>query len=300
MTERSARDAVFEAATPLLDQVVIDDPRPRSANRWLNAPLLFGVAIVLLLLIASFVVPAITGYGAREAVPADALIGPSGGHLFGTDDLGHDIFTRVFYAPRIDLPIAALGVAIGFVIGTGLGVLTGSARGWLGELTLRVADLVQAFPLFILAIALVALSGNNLSNIVLALGFLNAPIFLRLVRSRTVTIREHRYVEAAVALGNPPQRVLWRHILPNAIGPAIVQIGISMGYAIITIAGLAFLGVGVQVPTPEWGSMILVGRNAITTGQWWTYVFPGLILILAVVGFNLLSEGIERARELSR
>ena len=266
----------------------------------LNVPLIAGVGLLLFLIVASFVVPALSAYGPRQAIPADALQAPSVHHLFGTDDSGLDVFTRVFYAPRIDLPVAALGVGLGMIVGTGLGVLTGAARGWLGEAMMRVADLVQAFPLFILAIALVALSGNHLSNVVLALAFLNAPIFLRLVRSQVVSIREQRYIEAAVALGNSPMQVLRRHVLPNAIGPAIVQSGISMGYAILTVAGLAFLGVGVQVPTPEWGSMILIGRNDITTGQWWAEVFPGVMLAVAVVAFNLCSEGIERARELSR
>jgi peptide/nickel transport system permease protein len=290
----------LDAATVAIVEAAIDPFDRPEGRRWLNGPLVAGVAIVGILLIASFAVPAVSSYDPYAAYPDQALLAPSGAHPFGTDESGHDIFVRVFYAARIDLPIAALGVALGFVLGTALGVITGAARGWLGEAALRMTDLVQAFPLFILAIALVALSGNSRSNIVLALGFLNAPIFLRLVRSRTVTLREHRYIEAAVALGNPPSRVLRKHLLPNAIGPAIVQCGIAMGYAIITIAGLAFLSVGVQVPTPEWGSMILVGSNAITTGQWWTYMFPGLVLAIAVIGFNLLSEGVEIAREVER
>jgi peptide/nickel transport system permease protein len=290
----------MDAATVALVEAAVDPFARPAGRRWRNAPLLAGGAIIGLLLIASFVIPAISSYDAYEAYPDQALVGPSGSHPFGTDESGHDIFVRVFYAARIDLPIAALGVALGFVLGTALGVATGAARGWVGDAVLRMTDLVQAFPLFILAVALVALSGNSRTNLILALGFLNAPIFLRLVRSRTVTLREHRYIEAAVALGCSPTRVLWKHLLPNAIGPAIVQCGISMGYAIITIAGLAFLSVGVQVPTPEWGSMILVGSNAIATGQWWTYMFPGVILAVAVIGFNLLSEGVEAARDVDR
>jgi peptide/nickel transport system permease protein len=290
----------MDAATVAVVEAAVEPFDHTERRRRLNPPLIIGGTIVMLLLIASFVVPALSQYDPYTAYPDQALLAPSGAHPFGTDESGHDIFVRVFYAARIDLPIAALGVALGFVLGTALGVMTGAARGWMGEAVLRTTDLVQAFPLFILAVALVALSGNSRTNIILALGFLNAPIFLRLVRSRTVTLREHRYIEAAVALGNPPSRVLRKHLLPNAIGPAIVQCGISMGYAIITIAGLAFLSVGVQVPTPEWGSMILVGSSAITTGQWWTYVFPGAVLALAVISFNLLSEGVEIAREVDR
>jgi peptide/nickel transport system permease protein len=163
---------------------------------------------------------------------------------------------------------------------------------------MRFTDLLQAFPLLILAIAIVALTGNNLTNVIWAIAFVNIPIFLRLTRSQVLTIRELRYVEASIALGNTRTRLIARHIFPNAIGPVIVQVGISMGYGILLLAALAFLGVGVQVPTPEWGSMILIGAGDIVTGQWWTSIFPGVVLILAVAGFNLISEGVERARSL--
>jgi peptide/nickel transport system permease protein len=289
------------------DQLVVESAGPFSVFRAReslrerrNAALVGGIAIILFLVLGSFIVPAVSPYGPEEANPADALLGPSVHHPFGTDESGFDIMTRVFYAARIDLSLSALGVGLGLLIGVLLGVVAGFARGLLGELAMRLVDLIQAFPLFILAVALVALSGNHLSNIVWALAFLTTPIFLRLIRSRVLTIREQRYIEAAIALGNPRRRLLVRHVLPNALSPVIVQFGISMGYAILTIAGLAFLGVGVQVPTPEWGSMILIGRNNITTGQWWTVVFPGIWLALAVVGLNLLSEGVERAREVHR
>ena len=265
-----------------------------------NASLAAGIAVILFLVLGSFIVPAVSPYGPQEANPADALVAPSVHHPFGTDESGFDVMTRVFYAARIDLSLSALGVVLGLLAGVLLGVAAGFSRGLVGEIVMRLVDLIQAFPLFILAVALVALSGNELSNIVWALAFLTTPIFLRLIRSRVLTIREQRYIEASIALGNSRRRLLLRHVLPNALGPVIVQFGISMGYAILTIAGLAFLGVGVQVPTPEWGSMILIGRNNITTGQWWTVVFPGIWLALAVVGLNLLSEGVERAREVHR
>ena len=289
------------------------DRRPALRRRWFtagvrhqgdrhlfNAALIAGVCIILFLVIASFVVPALSPYGAEEPNVVDALEGPSLSHPFGTDSVGFDIFTRAFFAPRIDLTIAAAGVMLGMVIGVGLGVAASFTRGLIGELVLRIADVVQSFPVLILALALVALAGNNRTNVVWALAFVNAPIFLRLIRSRVLTVREHRYIEAAIALGNPTVRLLRRHVLPNAIGPVIVQFGISMGFAIILLAGLAFLGVGVQVPTPEWGSMILIGRSNITTGQWWVAVFPGIMLAIAVFGFNLLSDGIARAREVER
>ena len=286
---------VVEAAGPFSVFRTRTLARPRH-----NTPLVAGIALILFLVLGSFIVPAVSPYGPQEANPADALLGPSVHHPFGTDESGFDIMTRVFYAARIDLSLSALGVGLGLLAGVLLGVAAGFSRGLVGEIVMRLVDLIQAFPLFILAVALVALSGNHLSNIVWALAFLTTPIFLRLIRSRVLTIREQRFIEAAIALGNSRRRLLRRHVLPNALSPVIVQFGISMGYAILTIAGLAFLGVGVQVPTPEWGSMILIGRNNITTGQWWTVVFPGIWLALAVVGLNLLSEGVERAREVHR
>ena len=278
---------------------------PATARSWwrtgkLSPALLLGVLIIGGLVACSFIIPALSEFGARAANPVDALQGPSWRHPFGTDTSGFDIFVRAFYAPRIDLRLAFEGVGIGLVIGVLVGLFAGFSRSWLGELVLRVTDVIQAFPLLILAIALVALSGNKLINVVWTLAFLNAPLFLRQVRAQVLTIRELRFVEAGVALGNPKGRLILRHVLPNAIGPVIVQFGLSLSYAILTIASLAFLGVGVQVPTPEWGSMIQIGSSALTTGQWWTFVFPGLLLAVAVSGFNLLADGIERAREVTR
>jgi ABC-type dipeptide/oligopeptide/nickel transport system permease component len=271
-----------------------------AIRRGLNVPLVTGFAVITVLIIGCFVVPAISPYGAREPNPTAANLGPSLSHLFGTDLSGFDIATRVFYAPRIDLTIAALGVSVGLLVGVAVGLAVAFVGGVAGEIIMRIADLVQAFPVLILALTLVALSGNKVNNVVWALAFINAPIFLRLFRSRILSVSEQRFIEAAVSLGNSRTRLLFRHILPNSLSPVIVQFGISMGYAMLTIAALAFLGVGIQVPTPEWGAMILIGRNGITTGQWWTAVFPGIMLAVAVAGSNLLSEGLERARDIYR
>ena len=272
----------------------------RDDRHLFNAALIAGSLIIFGLVIGAYIIPAISPYGAEQPNVRDALQGPSFSHLFGTDQTGFDIFTRTFYAPRIDLSIAAAGVGLGALIGVIIGVAASYTRGLAGEIVLRIADVVQSFPVLILALALVALAGNKATNVIWALAFVNVPIFLRLIRSRVLTIREQRYIEAAIALGNPTPRLLRKHVLPNALGPVVVQLGISMGYGIILLAGLAFLGVGIQVPTPEWGSMILIGRSNITTGQWWTAVFPGLILAVAVFGFNLISDGVERAREVNR
>jgi peptide/nickel transport system permease protein len=263
----------------------------------LNVSLVTSTVLIGLLVVGSFVVPALSQWDAEIANPREALRSPSWSHPFGTDRSGLDIFVRVFQAPRIDLSVVAIGVVIGGGIGVLLGVLMGFARGKWGELAMRLTDVIQAFPLLILAITLVSLAGNDLSNIVIVLAFVNIPVFIRLTRGQVLTVRELRYIDASLALGNSKGRLIFRHILPNSLGPAVVQFGLSMGYGILTLAGMAFLGVGIQAPTPEWGSMILTGTAYITTGQWWISVFPGLGLAVAVFSFNLLSEGIEQIRE---
>ena len=263
----------------------------------LNVPLVISSFLILLFVIGAFLVPALSQFDPQIANPREAFSPPSWRHPFGTDRSGLDIFVRVFHAPRIDLSVVSMGVLLGGFLGVFLGVVTGFARGRISELVMRVVDVIQAFPLLILAITLVGLAGNDHSNIVLVLAFVNVPVFARLTRSQVLILRELRFVEASLALGNSKLRLIFRHILPNSLTPAVVQFGISMGYGILTLAGMAFLGVGIQAPTPEWGSMILTGTSYITTGEWWISVFPGLGLAVAVFAFNLLSEGIELSRE---
>lgn len=274
--------------------------RAMRARRYATPMLIGGVAIIGLMTVLAFVVPALSPYDPREANPGDALLPPGGSHLFGTDENGFDIFTRVFYAPRIDFSVAAAGVALGVLVGVPIGVAAGFTRGILGEIAMRLTDLLQAFPVIVIALTLVTVAGGGVVNVVVAIAAITAPLFIRLVRVEVLSVREQRYVEAAVALGNPPGRLLRRHVLPNALGGAIVQIGVSLGYATVTLSALAFLGIGVQPPTPEWGAMIRVGVDNITTGQWWTIVFPGLALAIAVVGFNLISDGVGAVRRLNR
>jgi peptide/nickel transport system permease protein len=266
-----------------------------------NIQLLLGSAILLVMIAAAFIVPALSSQGVREADALNSLSKPSADHWFGTDGFGFDIFVRVVYAARTDLSIAALGVILSAIVGIALGIIIGfSRRAWLDNVAMRIVDMIQSFPVLIVAVALVAFAGNSLTNVVWALVFINVPIFLRLARTQVHTIRELRYIEAAKAAGSSRARTLLRHVLPNAMAPAIVQVGLQMGYAIVTVAGLAFLGVGIQAPTPEWGSMILSGKDNIVTGQWWTVVFPGLAVLVAVAAFNLIAEGVERARDIYR
>lgn len=281
-----------------VDPILIESVE--SPTRGRNPQLICGLAIIALLIVGAIVVPLVSPYDPGLANPRESLQAPSWTHPFGTDRSGFDIFVRSFAAAKLDLSIVFAGVALGAAVGVLLGVAAGFSRGVVGEISMRLTDVVQSFPLLILAIALVALAGNNLTNVVIALAFVNVPIFLRLTRAQVLAVREQRFVMAAISLGNQTPRLLLKHILPNSLGSATVQFGISMGYGILTMAGLAFLGVGVQVPTPEWGSMILSGSSNITTGQWWTWLFPGTMLMIAVFGANLLSEGIEGVREVGR
>lgn len=232
--------------------------------------------------------------------PAGPPLSAPGSFVFGTDTLGFDVFSRVVYAPRVDLYLAAGGTLIAVVIGTVLGVAIGMARGFLADAPMRVFDALQAFPLLVLALALVAGVGQNSGSIIAAIAFINVPIFVRIVRSQVLSLRERRFVEAAVADGNPRWRILSRHILPNTMSPVLAQATNSIAFAIVVIAALSFLSVGLKPPTPEWGEMIQGGTQGIQSGQWWMSIFPGAALATLVLGFILLGEGVQNVLKVER
>jgi peptide/nickel transport system permease protein len=277
---------------------------PASLSRFVrsrNYLMFSGIGVVLALVVGSYVIPDVSGWGAYDSNPAASFERPSLQHIFGTDAVGFDVFTRVALAARLDLRVAAEGVLISAVVGVLLGVVIGfSRRQIVDDIAMRIVDMIQAFPLLIAAVVIVEFAGNHLINVIGAIAFINVPIFLRLTRSQVLSIREQRYIQAATSIGNSRARTVIRHVIPNATGPVIVQVGASLGYAILTIAALAFLGVGIEAPQAEWGSMILSGSQRIVTGQWWTVVFPGLALLVAVIGFNLFAEGVERARDIHK
>jgi peptide/nickel transport system permease protein len=251
--------------------------------------------IVVLALFASLIAP----YDPETANAAITLQSPSSSHLLGTDISGMDIFSRVIYSARIDLVIAVLGTFFSLAIGLPLGLLAGYFAGtrgawaWLSEGIMRVADVLQAFPVFVLAIALVAALGQSARNVIFAIAFVNAPIYLRLLRTQALSLRERRFVDAARVSGSSELRIVFRHILPNAVAPAIIQASVNMGWAVLLTAGLSFVGAGVRVPTPEWGSMIAVGAQNMITGQWWPALFPGIAIALTVLGFALIGDSLE-------
>ena len=222
----------------------------------------------------------------------NALRPPSAAHWAGTDQLGRDIFSRLIAATRLDLTIAASAVGLSFVVGALIGALCGYAGGradrWVG----RLVDVVMAFPLFVLAMALVAALGNRVENIIIATALINLPFYIRFARAE-VNVRRHAgWVEAARAGGESHLSIVVFYLLPNILPAMAVQISLNLGWAILNAAGLSFLGLGVQAPTPEWGIMVAEGARFISTGQWWLVAFPGLALMLAVLCFNLLGDGL--------
>lgn len=214
-------------------------------------------------------------------------------HWFGTDFYGLDVFSRVIAAPRTDVSIALGGALLSLVLGTGLGLIAGFFRHWSTALLVRVSDVLQSFPVFITAMVLVALAGRQTGNIVLALCLVYTPIFLRLTRAEALTQAGRGYVEAARAAGAGPWTILRRHVLPNSLVPALIQLSATIGFAIMLTAGLSFIGAGVQPPTPEWGLMISQGAGDLNYGWWWPSVFPGLAIVITVFGFAVLGHALE-------
>ena len=221
--------------------------------------------------------------GAREAPP----------HWFGTDQSGLDVFSRVISAPRADMTIALGGALISLVIGTFLGLIAGFYRNWASEFMMRISDVLQSFPVFITAMILVALSGRQTGNLVLALALVYTPIFVRLTRAEVMAQSERGYVQAALAVGNSRWTIAIKHVLPNSLVPSLVQMSVTIGFAIILTAGLSFVGAGVRPPTPEWGSMISIGAQQLILGEWWPSVFPGAAISLTVLGYAFVGHTIE-------
>ncbi|WP_419897753.1 ABC transporter permease [Roseomonas sp. USHLN139] len=252
--------------------------------------LAFGL-FFLLLLCAAFG-PALVPYDPLASNTAIALQPPSWAHPFGTDQLGRDILSRVVVAARLDMTVAIASVALVFALGGLAGVAAGFFGGWTDRLVGRIADTIMAFPLFVLAMGIVAALGNTVTNIVIATAIVNFPLYARLARAEAAIRREAGFVLAARLTGNSELRILLTQILPNILPIMAVQVSLTMGYAILNAAGLSFIGLGVRPPTPEWGIMVAEGASFIVSGEWWVALFPGLALMLAVFCFNLLGDGL--------
>lgn len=252
----------------------------------------FAFAMFLLLAMCAAVGPDLVPYNPLASDTAAALTGPSAAHWFGTDQLGRDIFSRIVVACRLDLGIAFASVALAFGIGTLAGVIAGYHGGWIDNVVGRAVDTIMAFPLFVLAMGIVAALGNNVANIVYATAIINLPIYARLARAEANVRRDAGFVEAARLCGNSESRIVLGQLLPNIMPLMMVQVSLTLGYAILNAAGLSFIGLGVRPPTAEWGIMVAEGASFIISGQWWIALFPGVALMAAVFCFNLMGDGL--------
>ena len=252
----------------------------------------FAFALFLVIVLAALFGPALVPYDPLASDTVAALKPPSAAHWFGTDQLGRDIFSRVVVASRLDFGIAVSSVALVFVMGGLAGVAAGFFGGWTDRIVGRLADTIMAFPLFVLAMGIVAALGNTVQNIILATAIINFPLYARAARAEANVRREAGFILAARLSGNGELRILLTQILPNIMPIMIVQMSLTMGYAILNAAGLSFIGLGVRPPTAEWGIMVADGAAFMISGEWWIAFFPGAALMTAVFCFNLLGDGL--------
>jgi peptide/nickel transport system permease protein len=248
-----------------------------------------GAFFIIVLILASLFAP--LPYDPEAPNPGVGISPPSADHWFGTDITGGDVFSRTIAAAWIDLSLALAGTFLSLIIGVPLGLLTSVKKRWSDNLV-RGMDAFQAFPLLSLALVLVSLSGNKLYMVVVAIALINIPRYMRLIRSEVLTLREARFMEATTAVGVPLPRALRKHVLPNVMGMITAQTTLTMANAIVVIATLSFLGIGVAPPTPSWGSMIRSGSSNMISGEWWVAFFPGLFVLLCVWILNQLSDAI--------
>ena len=275
---------------------------PASTSRWRetlgivarNRLALVGMIVLGLLIVAALLGPQLAPYGYNEVNIPDRLEGPSATHLFGTDDLGRDVFSRVLLGARVSLQVGFVAVGISLTAGTLLGLVAGYYGGRLDDLIMRLMDVLFAFPAMLMAIAVLAILGPGTVNAMVAIGVVYTPIFARVTRASVLSVREEVHVRAARSIGAGDVRLLGLHILPNVLAPIIVQTSISLAFAILSEAALSFLGLGTQPPDPSWGRMLAEGRGYIQQA-WWIAVFPGLAIFAVVLSFNVLGDALRDA-----
>ena len=284
----------------MTEQALIDalEPLPQRQSSWRrlrgvflrDRKALFGVIVLSLFLIAAVFGPWIAPYD-PNAMAFDMMLPPSWAHPLGTDDLGRDLLSRIIVGTQVSMFVGIVTVAIALVAGVTLGVLAGYFGGWLDHIIMRYIDLQWAFPNFIIAVYLVAVFGTGLSNLIVAISLAFLDDFARIARGMVLSIKEEQYVAAARTVGVPHFRIMWRHILPNAVAPIIVQATVSVSYAILAEAGLSFLGLGVEPTTPTWG-LILSDARSFITRDWGLGIFPGLAIMLTVLSINFIGDAL--------
>jgi peptide/nickel transport system permease protein len=257
----------------------------RSAN------VMIGATILSTLIALVFLAPVISSYDPVTMAPENRLLPPSEQHLFGTDNFGRDILTRVLYGGQLSLQVGLVSVLLASVIGTTLGLVAGFFGGWSDILIMRLIDVMLSFPSTLLALVIVSVLGRSLPNVMLAVGISGIPLYTRLVRGSTLSVKQSDYISAARLIGSSAQRQMVQHILPNILAPIIVVMTTSIAGAIIAAAALSFLGLGAIPPTPEWGVMLSEGRTYLRTA-WWLTFFPGVAIMITVMAINLLGDGL--------
>jgi peptide/nickel transport system permease protein len=253
-----------------------------------TAALIFILALILVAVVAPWIVPY-----APDATDLDHVLqGPGALHFFGTDQVGRDVFSRVLIAARLDLAIAFFAVILSFAVGTFIGGAAAFFGGFVDRTVGRATDVLMTFPLFVVAMAIVAALGNSVHSIILASGVVNLPFFIRLARSEVGVLRVQQFVEAARVGGNSNLQILFGFMIPNALPTLTVQVSTGLGWAVLNAASLSFIGLGIKPPTAEWGIMVAEGAANILSGYWWLAIFPGAALTLTVLCFNLLGDGL--------
>ena len=285
MAKKGANEGTTKRQTPW-EEIVYRFLRNRMA--------VFGMCIIIVLVICAIFAPVIAPYGYDEQDVSRALQGPSSAHWFGTDNFGRDIFSRVIYGSRISLQVGLIAVVVSLVIGCALGAIAGFFGGMVDTVIMRFVDILMAIPGMLLAIAIAASLGPGLRNMMIAIGVGNVPGYARIMRASVMSVKENEFVEAATAIGASNMRIIMHHILPNTMAPIIVQSTLGVAGSITSCATLSFLGLGIQPPTPEWGSMLSAARQYLR-GYSYMALFPGLFIMITVYALNVVGDGIRDA-----
>lgn len=277
------------------EKELLEIPQGSWKSAWMalkeNKRAMFGLFFIVLLILIAIFADVITPYGMTEQNLGNALQFPNADHWLGTDELGRDVFTRIIYGTRVSLTVGALSVLMSLIVGAFMGILAGYYQGWVDVIMMRLCDVLLSIPSILLAIAIVASLGSSMQNMILAIGISGIPHFARIIRASVMAEKEKEYIEASRALGAVDSRIIFKNIIPNILSPVIVQSSMGIASAILSAVGLGFIGLGLEASIAEWGTMLSAGRGYIRTHYYLTF-YPGLIIILTVLAFNLLGDGI--------
>jgi peptide/nickel transport system permease protein len=253
---------------------------------------LVAFCAIMLLVVIAVLAPWIAPLDPNEPDANAVLQRPSWAHVLGTDDYGRDELSRIIIASRVDLLVPIVSTLLALLIGSLIGALSGFRGGWVDQIVMRIVDAVMAFPAFVLAMGLTAAIGSSITNLILVIAVTQVPAYLRQLRAEMLREREMEYAQAAQTVGNPTWRIVFIHLFPNCFPPLIVQATLAMGFALLTLAALSYIGLGIQPPNSEWGEMTSEGAGLMVTGQWWLSLFPGIVIVATVLIFNVIGDGL--------